>query len=400
MLHLKARMNIGFATQTSLPLLRHLVANGERLPEDYQFAPSADWVKELLRMGHNVTVFTTAAGVGEATTFRGNRLKIKVANRRRKGTGRDFYAAERQQLTQMMLEERCEIIHAHWTYEYALAALATGIPTLVTIHDLPWNVLRYFRDAHRAARLVMAYEVAFRGKHFTAVSDDAAKHFRRYLKPGAKIAVAPNGLPDAIFEMGKGQLRAGQADVFTFATVLQGWTRRKNPTAALKAFAIVRRELPAARLLMFGLGYQVGGPAHDWAVQQNIENGVTFAGVLPYMQLIKKLCEEVDVLVHPSVEESFSMAALEGMALRKPVIAGRSTPGVRQVLGFGEAGILVDVRDPAALAEAMIQLARNPEYLTRVAESGYERASKLYRLEAVMTQYQELYKRILGSSAC
>ena len=94
------------------------------------------------------------------------------------------------------------------------------------------------------------------------------------------------------------------------------------------------------------------------------------------------------------------MAALEGMALRKPVIAGRSTPGVRKVLGFGEAGILVDVRDPAALAEAMIQLARNPEYLTRVAESGYERASKLYRLEAVMTQYQELYKRILGSSAC
>ena len=263
-------MKLGFAAPVSLHLLRHLVKDGDQLPPGYLFAPSADWIQALMRLGHHVTVYTTDTQTALPRTYHGEGLTIRIAPARANGCGRDLFAAERRYLWKMMMEDRCEVIHAHWTYEFALAALATGIPTLVTIHDLPWNVLWHFRDMHRAARLLMAYQVARRGKYFTAVSTDAAVHFQRYLRPRARIQVIPNGLPEGIFSLGEG-LPAKRRDGITFATILQGWSRRKNATAALRAFGKVRAELPDARLLMFGMDYEQGGTAHKWALQKKLD---------------------------------------------------------------------------------------------------------------------------------
>jgi len=387
-------MNLGFATPVSLQLLRPLVKDGEHLPPGYQFAASADWVRALMNRGHHVTLYTTAREIDAPKTFHGDGITIRIARQRSGGAGRDLFAVERKQLQRMMIEDQCQLIHAHWTYQFALAALASEIPVLVTIHDLPWNVLRNFRDMHRVARLLMAYGVAMRGKHFTAVSSDAASHFRRFFRPGARIAVIPNGLPSELFETQPKTMRTLRGEI-VFATILQGWSRQKNATAALKAFYIVRREVPDARLLMFGVDYEPGGHANRWAIEQNLHQGVTFVGSLPYGELLNQIRDEADVVVHPSLDESFSMTALEAMALRKPVIAGRETAGVREVLGFGRNGILVDVRDPSAIAKEMIHLARDKGYQKTVAQSGFDRALSQYRLKSVIRQYESLYNHIL-----
>jgi glycosyltransferase involved in cell wall biosynthesis len=145
---------------------------------------------------------------------------------------------------------------------------------------------------------------------------------------------------------------------------------------------------------MFGLDYEQGGPAQQWASQQGFDHGVTFVGALPYQELLKRVAAEVDVIVHPSLDESFSMAAIEAMALKKPVIAGKSTPGVREVLGFGKYGILVNVNNSTEIANAMLKLARDVDYRGDVAKSGYERASTRYRLKTVMAQYEALYTNV------
>lgn len=386
-------MNLGFASPISLQLLRHLIPDGDRLPSGYQFAPAADWVQELMRRGHHVTIYTTAEEISAAQTFRGDGITIRIARQRSRGRGRDLFAFEREQLRQMMVEDQCQVIHAHWTYQFALAALASGVPTLITIHDLPWMVLRNFRDMHRVARLLMAYEVALRGRHFTAVSNDAASHFRRFFRPGARISVIPNGLPNGLFDLEPEALRSNRKEV-VFATILQGWTRQKNAEAALRAFQIAKRILPGACLLMFGTGYERGGEANTWAIQHGLDEGVTFVGIAPYRELLNRIKSDVDVVVHPSLDESFSMTALEAMVLRKPVIAGRKTNGVREVLGFGKNGILVDVTNPSAIAEQMIRLACDETYRDSVAQSGYDRASSVYRLPTVIAQYEGLYRAI------
>ena len=388
-------MKIGFASAVSLKRLSHLVSDGDRLPATFSFNPASDWAAELVRRGHEVVVYTTGFGMQGPQTFQGEKLTIRIAAQRSRGTGRDFFAPERRQLTDLMKEDRCDIIHAHWTYEFALAALATKLPTLVTIHDLPWNVLRYFRDPYRIVRLLMAYEVALRGRNFTAVSQDAANHFRRYMRPGARIDVVPNGLPDQFFDLGNEPV-SRHPDTFTYATILQGWSERKNGAAALRAFGLLRRATSGLRLIMFGEGYGEGEEAQKWAVSQGLDQDVTFGGLTPYGELLEKVRSQVDVLVHPSLDESFSMAALESMALRKPVIAGKSTPGVREVLGYGMAGVLTDVRKPEALAEAMRRLSTDESLYASITSAAYDRASTLYRTSAVMAQYEGLYMRLLG----
>lgn len=386
-------MKVGFATSISLHLIRDLVEDGEHLPAGQLFGPSAYWVRELMKRGHHVTVYTSAREVDQAKTFRGDGITIRIAKLRAHGTGRDLFALERKQLTEMMVEDRCDVIHAHWTYEYALAALAARIPTLITIHDLPWKVLYYFRDMHRVSRLLMAYSVALRGKYFTAVSKDAALHFQRYFTPLTDVVVITNGLGDEVFELGQHPAEEMTSE-FTFATILKGWSARKNAAAALRAFQSVHQAIPRARLLMIGTDYEAGGPANRWATQERLDEGVRFVGLLGYQEMLRTVRDKVQVVVHPSLDEAFSMAALEAMALEKPVIAGEVTPGMAQMLDSGNAGVLVNVKDPAAIAAAMIRLAQDNAFRAAIAHRAYERVASNYRIENVIAQYDSLYVRI------
>ena len=387
-------MKLGFATQISLRSMRDLVDGGERLPVGHEFGPASDWVRLLLKRGHHVTVYTMSKDIEKAEVYHGNGLTIRIAKERSWNTGKDLFGAERRQLTAMMKEDQCDVIHAHWTYELALASLASNLPTLITVHDLPWNVLRFFKDKFRTAKVMVAYAVALRGQHFTAVSTDAAKHFHRYMAPWRTITVVPNGLPDAVFNLAE-QHPAGPRGALAFGTILQGWSARKNASVALEAFGKVRSQHHGVTLHMFGTDYEPGGNAQQWATARGLADGVVFVGKLPYSELLPRISREIDVLVHPSLDESFSMATLEAMALKKPVIAGKNTPGVREVLDYGSAGILLDMTDANALASAMLRLVSDPVYLAKIAALGYERASSTYRLEVVFAQYEGMYERVL-----
>jgi glycosyltransferase involved in cell wall biosynthesis len=366
----------------------------EGLPQGIVSTATTPLIIKMLSCGREVVVYTLSLGLEQEKFYHWGKLQIHVGNFRTNRPARDCFSREIAYLCRTIKADSPSFIHAHWTYEFALGALASGIPTLVTIHDLPWNLVRHFRDRFRTVQLLMAYAVALRGKHFTAVSSDAAAHFSRYIKPGAKVTVVPNGLPDAMFEVQEPPSEI-EREGFTFATVLWGWSRRKNAKAALRAFDLVRKAVPGARLLIFGDNYEEGGPAHRWALENHLADDVQFKGPLLHDKLMVRLREEVDVIVHPSLDEALSVTGLEALALRKPFIAGKSTPGMRDLLGDGEAGVLVDVRDHRAIAEAMIQLANDSGSRKKLAQAGFERVNRLFRLDPVMEQYESLYKNML-----
>src|SRR5919204_3211143 len=135
-------MKIGMAGPVTLSLLGPCLDGKPALPAGYSFPPMALWVRELLARGHQVSVFTTSCGIAEPQTFRGPRLTLHVARLREDGKAQDFFRQERADLVALMQQDPCDVLHAHWTYEFALAALASGMPTLVTAHDAPWHVLR------------------------------------------------------------------------------------------------------------------------------------------------------------------------------------------------------------------------------------------------------------------
>ncbi|WP_035347948.1 glycosyltransferase family 4 protein [Edaphobacter aggregans] len=364
----------------------------EGVPPGLGSTATTPLIEELLRRGHEVTLFTLSNELAKETRHEWGGLRVFTGPSRHYGAARNLYWPEVAYLRRVIAKERPAFVHAHWTYEFALGALTLGIPLLTTIHDLPWNVLRQFRDRCRTVRLLIAYLVALRCHRYTAVSEDAANHFRRYFKPGGDIEIIPNFLKDSIFEVGHGMANSDRP--FTFGTILSNWSIGKNGHAALKAFHAVSRVAPESRLIMMGTDYEQGGPAHRWARQHGLDARVTFAGMLPHEQMLRRVRDDVDVIVHPSLYEAFSMAVLESMALAKPIVAGYSTPGMRQALLEGDAGVLVDVRDSGAIARAMISLMTDSSLNQRVARNAYQHVSSAYRKDSIVPRYEEIYGRM------
>ena len=347
-------------------------------------------IMELVRRGHVVTLFTLSDDLQEEAFYDWGSLRVFVGPNRR---FRYLYCPQIAYLKRVIRADAPRFVHANWTYEFAIGALASGVPTVTTIHDLPWNILRYFWNQPSVyVRLLMAYLVAFKGTYFTTGSPEAARHFRRWLFLRAPIQIIPNFTADWIFDLGRAGVSRSDRP-FTFVTVLQGWSERKNGKCALRAFQLARQSFPNARLIMIGRDYETGGEAHSWATSQGLAQGVTFQGPMQYAAYLRFVMQEADVLVHPSLDEALSLATAESMALKKPVIAGKRTPGMHLLLDEGRVGLLVDVREPKEVAAAMQQLAGDSGRRKMLADAAFEHAWNNFRADIVVPQYETLYKR-------
>jgi len=92
---------------------------------------------ELLNRGHRLVIFTLDPAVQDEIVLEGINLRICIGPFRPRAKHRalDFFAVERDYLLRAIKRERPDILHAQWTYEYALAAQASGLPHVITAHD-------------------------------------------------------------------------------------------------------------------------------------------------------------------------------------------------------------------------------------------------------------------------
>jgi glycosyltransferase involved in cell wall biosynthesis len=389
-------VKIGIAGPVTLQMLAQHVSSGANLPLGYKFAPMATWVQDLMTRGHQVVLFTLAPDAPAPRCYAGSQLTIHVGRYRAHGRARDFFALERQDLLAAMLADPCDIIHAHWTYEFAWAALDTLRPVLVTAHDAPMQILRFSRDPYRFVRLVMAWHVARRAQFITAVSDHVANHFRGLFRYRGDMRTIPNAITPDLFIQRRhtGGQKIGKA--LTFATVLCGWGKLKNNATVLQAFQRVRRSLPNARLLMFGNEHAPGEKAEEWARAHGLDGGVQFVGMVPHNRLIERLVSEVDVFVHPSREEACSAAVAEAMALGLAVIGGECAGGVPDMLDYGQAGVLVDVKSPEQMAVAMLRLA-DARLRDHFSVEAQRSARAKFNSTAVFSAYENAYRDVVES---
>jgi glycosyltransferase involved in cell wall biosynthesis len=108
---------------------------------------------------------------------------------------------------------------------------------------------------------------------------------------------------------------------------------------------------------------------------------------------IPDLLSVADMLVVPSRWEGFGLVALEGMAAGVPVIAS-DLEGLREVVG--EAGLLVEPGNVAALREAILRLIKNPAERAELGTKGKTRAEQ-FSLQKMLYRYQALYREALYS---
>lgn len=388
---------LGYATPRELVEFLSPGTRADELPPGIGGTPVNLLTKELLRRGRRVALFTLDPTLSQEMVLRGPRLTVSIAPFRKKHPARDFFAAERRWMLQAVQRERPDILHAQWTYEYSLTAQASGLPTVITAHDAPWNVLRHNFIPFRIARTLMAYRVLSRASRVVAVAPYVADHLRRYMLYRGPRLVIPNGMPRELFERARTNGRTN--DRITFASTLMGWSGRKNGEVLIRAFASVLSQMPSVRLLMFGYGHGAGEEAEKWAVERGWEKGIEFHGQVAHSALLERLSTEVDVLVHPALEEAQPMALIEAMALGIPVIAGRYSGGVPWTLDDGKAGLLIDVTKSDEMAQAMLHMARAEEDRRTWGEKGRRFAEKRFHIGAVADAWEAQYEELASAGS-
>ena len=288
-----------------------------------------------------------------------------------------------------MQDDASDLVHAHWTYEFALAAIESGVPHLITAHDAPQVVLRHTPTLYRLARYFMARRVLNQAQYLTAVSPYLKQKLDRYAR--VPITVVPNPVPThpANLAVSTRQLDPARPRI---AMVLNGWSTLKNPQPALRAFAALRRTLPAAELSVMGSDYGADGKAETWAKSQGISSGVHFMGPQSYSVLLAKLAD-ADLLLHPSLEETFGMSIAEAMSLGVPVVGGEASGAVPWVIG--DCGRLVDVRSDHAIAQATIELLNDSTFLTKLSSQARATAQSRFSPDSVAVAYERCYRSVL-----
>ena len=374
-------------------LERHL--NTEvSIPDGLGGVPVNELADGLLALGHRVSIYTCSPAVNTTVRMGGERLDITVVPYRHSARARalDFFRQERRDLERELKNSSADIVHAHWTYEFALAAIkSANSPVLVTAHDAPLTILRHMTDAYRLIRTAMAIRVRFAIRELTAVSPYLEHSWRTQMLYRRPISVIANVVPDLP--------PADPSSVRSRWVILDvaGDSPLKNVRTLIRAFAIVVAKYPKAELRLVGPGLAAEDPIAEWARSQQLDRNITFVGSADRARIANEYAR-ASILCHPSLEEAQPLALIEALRAELVVIGGASSGGVPWTLFDGRAGILVDVRSASAIADGI------ESALARVAGGFSPDPDLVLALEArhgketVARDYVAAYRHLISAS--
>jgi glycosyltransferase involved in cell wall biosynthesis len=139
----------------------------------------------------------------------------------------------------------------------------------------------------------------------------------------------------------------------------------------------------------------------DGVLRSRLEDEVRRRGVADRVHLVGERDDVpewlsiFDVFALPSTFEGMCFAVAEALAVEVPVVA-TDVGGVGQSVVHGETGLLVQPRDPEALAQSIARLLDDGDEATRLARAGRERVRRLYALATMVERTESLYLRALG----
>jgi glycosyltransferase involved in cell wall biosynthesis len=160
-----------------------------------------------------------------------------------------------------------------------------------------------------------------------------------------------------------------------------------NVECAIRAFHIVQRKYPHARMTILGDGAQ--RPALERLVQRLQLQHVRFAGRVERDQ-IGEYYDNHDLLLNTSSIDNMPVSILEGFAAGLPFVT-TDAGGIPFIVQYRINGHLVKVDDHRAAADRVIELAENPAEVARLSRLGQQETEK-YTWENVAEQWYQLYR--------
>lgn len=134
------------------------------------------------------------------------------------------------------------------------------------------------------------------------------------------------------------------------------------------------------------------GPQIEWLrgriAALGLEDRIQFVG---YREDLPAVLEACDLLIHPSLSEGLSVALITAMAAGLAIVA-TNVGGTAESVLDGECGLLVEPRDPEALAAKTIELVRDDDRRRALASRGRELAFSRWSVERMVRDFERVYR--------
>lgn len=162
---------------------------------------------------------------------------------------------------------------------------------------------------------------------------------------------------------------------------------QKGFSYLLEALEIVNRSRPA-RLIIIGNGKKE--KLEELSMKLSIRGKTDFFSTVPnpfpYMA-------KADIFACSSLYEGLSNVILEALALGKPVISTDHKHGADEIIENGKNGILVPIRDPQKMAQAILKVLEDTELRQNLEEEARKRSENFSR-EKMISGYEELFSEM------
>lgn len=358
-------------------------------------------VRELLEQGQEVKVFTLHPMLPQNyRILRGKNVEVyliptgivpNLLGYHQLVVGQFFLPRRIAKVIQKEIES-LDILHAHWTYEYARATskLSDRIPVFDTVRDWCPYQLSIMKGRSRLDWLLksITFRKVMADKNIVFIANSSytqSKILEAY--PEKVVPIIPNPINKTwILESKKDQMRH---KIISIASGLL--SPRKNIGRLLEAFAMYRRNYADAELHLVG-GYEKDSEVYSTWEENGLLDGVVLHGALPHDELAT-LLDKMSCLVHPSLEETFGNTLLEAMSRCVPCIGGDDAGAVPDVLGHGKFGIVCDVKKPQAIYDAMVKM-NDSEVSIQIQLNATKMLKENYSSDVIVKKHIELFKNI------
>ena len=212
------------------------------------------------------------------------------------------------------------------------------------------------------------------------ISDLTRHNLEQYLGTDWPMHTIYNGVDTKRFARPVKDI-SGQQDFVV--TMVAAFRPQKDQDTLIRASTHLE---PNYRLQLVG-GGQRGEELKALCRELGLEDRVQFLGV---RMDVPDIMEQSDVIVLSSHWEGFGLAAVEGMASGRPMVA-TDGDGLRDIVGG--AGVLFQPGDDQELASAIKRLCETPDYYRQVALACQERAQH-YDISVMADGYSNLYRTL------
>jgi len=305
-------------------------------------------------------------------------------------------------IVRLLREIRPQIVHTHSSKAGVLgraAAHKLRIPVVHTVHGSPFHPYqsRMAYELYRRAEIWAARRCDLLISVCDAMTD---QYVAAGVAPREEFVTVYSGMevepfldPPRPRDEVRRELGFGREHIVV-GKVARLFELKGHDDVIAAARSVVTRN-PNVRFLFVGDGI-LRGRLEAQIAQAGMQAQFVFTGLVPPAR-VAELIAAADIVVHASLREGLARVLPQALIAGKPVIS-YDIDGAREVVIPGQTGYLLPPRAVPQLADAIVELAADPELRTRLGQTGRTRFTDQFRHETMTRRLREIYERVLETT--